>query len=176
MRKLWKQLVIGSPFVMLMALFLWWAQPAYALTTADVTVNATPSYISISVDNSTYDFGIVTASSVTNSTTDYFNIDNTSSIQTDQTISVTTALWLGGTNWTHAENGTAAADTAGLKANKDGTWGVSDVIVQNVTPDFIAENQAANTDYAFGLQLLAPTSFSDGTNKVIVVRVTAAAG
>lgn len=151
--------------------------PAFALTTADVDINATPEYVAISVNNTTYSFGTVAASSVNNTTTAYFYIDNTSTVQTDQTIKVTAASWSGGVTWTHSDTATPGADTAGLKANKGGTWGVGDVIVKAAAAfNNIAENQGATTDYGFGLQLLAPTSFGDGVLKEITVRVTAAAG
>lgn len=147
-----------------------------AATTADVTVNATPAFVSISVDVSDYAFGVISASSITNTTTSHFTIDNTSTVQTDQTISVTTSTWSGGVTWTHSDTCTPAEDTAGLKANKGGSWGSGDVLVKNSSPVFIAENQAADTDYSFGLSLHAPTAFTDGVLKEITVRVTAAAG
>lgn len=151
---------------------------AMADTTADLAITATPSYIAIAGNESDYDFGTVAASSTTQTTTTKFGITNTSSIQTDQTISVTTTEWDGGVggNWTHDDTATPGADTAGLKSNRGGTWGVGDVIVKNAAPNYIYENCAASTSYGFGLQLLAPTSFSDGTEKAITVRVSAAAG
>jgi hypothetical protein len=152
------------------------AAPAMALTTADVTVTATPSYISISVLPTTNDFGVVAASSTPSTTTTYFTIDNNSSVVTDQTIAVTTTTWSGGVTWTHSDTCTPGADTAGLMANKGGTWGTGDIIVKNASPNPIAENQPATTDYSFGLKLYAPTSFSDGVQKQIIVRVTAVTG
>lgn len=149
---------------------------AFAATTADITVTATPNYVGISIDIPTLDFSGVDAGVDEQTLTDYFTIDNVSTVQTDQTISVTTATWAGGVTWTHSDTATAGADTAGLKANKDGTWGVGDVIVKNSSPNYIAEDQAATTDYSFGLKLIAPTSFTDGVEKSITVRVTAAAG
>ena len=150
---------------------------AFAINTADVTVRATPSYISISVDPSIpYDFGVVAESATPSTTTSYWTIDNTSSVQTDQTISVTTATWSGGVTWTHSDTCTPGTDTAGLKANKGGAWETGDVIVKYTSPLFIAEDQAVNTDYSFGLKLWAPTSFGDGVQKQIIVRITAVAG
>src|SRR3972149_7043271 len=130
----------------------------------------------ITVSPTSYGFGIVDVSSTSNTTTSYFTIDNTSTMQTDQTISVTTTTWSGGVTWTHSDTATAGANTAGLKANKGGTWGTGDVIVKNASPNFIAENQAASTDYSFGLSLITPTSHSDGVQKTIVVRITATSG
>lgn len=147
-----------------------------AATTADVTVNATPSFISISVNLSTYGFGVVATSLTYNTTTGYFGIANASSVQTDQTISVTSTNWTGGLGWYHSETCTPGVATAGLKANKGGDWGTSDVIVKNGTPGYIYENCLATTNYAFGLSLHSPTEFTDGVVKQIVVRVSAAAG
>ncbi len=149
---------------------------ALALTTADVTVNATPAFVAITCNVSAYNFGTIAANSTTNTSTAYFGITNTSTVQTDQTISVTGATWLGGVAWTHSDTATPAADTVGLKSNKAGTWGVSDVIVKNAAPNFIAENQTASTNYTFGLGLWAPTSFSDGAEKTNTVRVSAVSG
>lgn len=144
-----------------------------AATTADVTVNATPAYISIAVNNATYSFGVIATSSVTNISTTHFVINNTSTVQTDQTISVTTTTWSGGVTWAHNETCEIGEDQAGMKASTDGsTW----VIVDNAGSNYIAENQAADTDYSFGLSLHAPSSFTDGIVKEIVVRVSAAAG
>ncbi len=135
-----------------------------------------PATVAIAVDIPTYDFGAVNPSATPYTTTSYFTIDNTSGVQTDQTISVTATTWAGGVTWTHSDTATAGANTAGLLANKGGTWGTGDVIIKYDTPNFIAENQAANTDYSFGLKLIAPTSFTDGVQKTITVRITAAAG
>ncbi len=130
----------------------------------------------ITVSPTSYDFQIVYAGVDEQTTTTYFTIDNTSGIQTDQTISVTTSTWAGGVTWTHSDTATAGANQAGLLSNKGGTWGVGDIIVKYSSPNYIAENQAASTDYSFGLKLIAPTSFTDGVQKTIIVRITAAAG
>jgi len=144
-----------------------------AQTLAIPPVAAEPS---ITVDPTSYGFGTVSASSTTSTTTVYFTIDNTSTILTDHTISVTTSTWSGGVGWTHSDTATAGADTAGLLANKGGDWGTGDIIVKYDTPNYIYDNCPANTGYSFGLKLLAPTSFSDGAQKQIIVRITAVAG
>jgi hypothetical protein len=151
-----------------------WATPALAAT-ADITVTATPSYVSISCNKSSYDFGVVAAGA--NVTTDegWAGITNDSSVVTDHTISVTTGTWSGGVGWTHSDTAIKGEDQAGMLANKGGTWGTGDVIVKNASPNILADNQAANTGYSFGLTLLAPSSFTDGAVKSITVRVTAVA-
>ena len=150
--------------------------PVFAATTADVSVNATPAYVSITVSPTSYGFGVVAAGATPSTTTAYFTIDNTSTVVTNQTISVTTSTWSGGATWTHSDTATAGIDTAGLKSNKGGTWGAGDVTVKYASPLKIATDQAATTDYSFGLKLIAPTEFTDGVLKEITVRVTATYG
>ena len=163
--------------ILALALVLVPSSGVFAATTADITVTATPQYIAIAMaaGNDTYDFGVVATSATPSTAEDYFNVVNSSTVVTDNTISVTTATWSGGVTWTHSDTNTPGEDTAGLLANQDGTWGVSDVIVKNSDPNILADDQAATTDWAFGLKLAAPTAFTDGVEKEIVVRVTAAA-
>ena len=153
------------------------AAGVFAATTADVTVNATPAFISITVSYpgspTPYDFGTVAESATPSTTTSYFTITNSSSVLTDNTVGVTTATWSGGDGWTHSDTCTPAANTAGLKANKGGTWDTDDVIVKFSSPNILADDQAITTDWNFGLKLYAPTSFSDGVEKEIIVRITA---
>ena len=147
--------------------------PVMAATTADITNTATPKFIAITVDPTTKAWGAVAASATPSTATDAFTVDNTSSIATDVEIAVTAATWAGGATWTHSDTATAGADTAGLLANKGGSWETGDVIVKYGTPNDISANQAATTDFSFGLKLLVPTSFSDGVEKSITVRLTA---
>ena len=137
-----------------------------------VVAGGTPA---ITVDPSSYNFGVVQASSTPSTVTNYFTIDNTSTMITNNTVSVTTATWSGGVTWTHSDTATAGVNTAGLLANKNGTWGVSDVIVKYDTPNTLAASQAASTDWYFGLKLITPTSFTDGVQKQIITRITASA-
>ena len=164
--------VLGAA-LLIVALSLVPAMDAMGANTADVTVNATPIYLSITVAPTGYGFGAVAVSSWTNTTTTYFTITNACSVVTNQTISVTSATWTGGVSWTHSDTGSAGSDIVGMIANKGGTWGSGDVIVKNASPVNIATNQAATTNYSFGLNLKAPTVFSDGVLKNNTVRVTA---
>lgn len=150
--------------------------PVLAATDADVDITATPAYIAISDNASSYDFGVVATSSTPTTDTSYVAITNTSTVQTDITISVTAASWAGGVTWTHSDTATPGADTAGLESNRGGTWESGDIIVKNAAPNYIYENCPALTDFDYGLQLIAPTSFGDGVQKSITVRVSAVAG
>ena len=145
-----------------------------AVTTADVTVSATPAFISISVSPTSYGFGSVATGTNYSTSVGYFTITNGSTVQTDQTIAVVNTTWVGGVAWTHSDTGTPGSDTVALySSNNTGAW---NIIVKNAAPNFIAENQPATTNYQFELRLCAPTSFSDGVSKSNVVRVSAAVG
>lgn len=144
-----------------------------AATTADVTVNATPAYITISVSPTTYGFGVINVNTTSNSTTTYFTITNGSTVLTDNTISVTSSTWTGGIGWTHSDTCTPAEDTVGMKANKGGTWGTGDVIVKYSLPNILADDQAVSTNWNFGLSLHAATAYNDSDLKTNTVRITA---
>lgn len=126
----------------------------------------------IAVSPVSYNFGVIGAGSTTNTTTNYFTIANASTIQTDQTISVTTSTWSGGLGWKNSDAGTAGDNTSALYAYRT-AW---NVIVKNAAPNYIYENCPASTNYTWGLSLQAPTVFYDGAEKSITVRISAAAG
>ena len=76
LKKLVTSLVIG-------VLLLCPATSAIAATSQDVTVTATPSFISISNSPGSYDFGLITESGTPNTGTGYFTVTNTSTVATD---------------------------------------------------------------------------------------------
>lgn len=141
-----------------------------------VEVTYTSGDPEIAVDIGTYDFSTVAVASTTNTTTTHFTIDNLSTMQTDQTIGVTTSNWSGGVQWVHSDTATPGVNQAGLIAQRGGVWGTGNVTVTFANPPFIYENCPATTDYSFGLSLIAPTEFTDGVEKEIIVRITAVAG
>jgi len=152
------------------------ASPVLADTTADVSVTATPEYIAITDNVTDLDFGIVTAGTTDNTSTDYVGITNLSTVQTDMTIAVTADTWAGSVTWAHSDTATADTDQAGLNSNRGGSWGTGDVIVKYASPNYIYEDCPATTNFDYGLSLVVPTAFTDGVQKSITVRVTAAAG
>ena len=161
------------PIVLLALLSMLVPAQVFASTNAEVTVNATPEYIGITVNVTDYDFAGVGAGTWTNTTTGHFGITNTSTVTTNNTIKVLASTWIGGTPWTHSDTATPGSDTVALKSNKGGSWGTGDVIVAYTNPLVLASSQAAMTDWAFGLALGAPTEFSDGVQKGNRVRITA---
>ncbi len=157
-------------------LFFSAATPVLASTTADVVINATPSFISIAIGvPNTYAFGVVVASSVTNTTTTYFTATNTSSVSTTTTIKVIGDWTSGGVGWTASDTGAAGADTAGLWAYSPdtSTWAV--IVKKSAAFNNLVTAKAANTNFTFGLGLLAPSSFTDGQLNSNTVRLTMAA-
>ncbi len=156
-------------------LFFSGATPVLASTTADVVINATGSFVSISVAPTVYDFGIGAVSAVANTTTVYFTATNTSSVATTTTIKVT-GDWTGsGTPWTASDTGAEGANTAGLWAYSPdtSTWEV--VIKKSAAFNNLVTAKAADTNFTFGIGLRYPTSFTDGQLNQNTVRLTMAA-
>lgn len=149
------------------------ATPVYAATTAEVELAATPKYVAIADNVTTYDFGTVDVSDNVATPDQYVGITNTSTTQTDITVSTNSTTWSGGVTWTHSDTATPGADTAGLTVN---TTGATPIIVKNAGPNYIYENCPALTSFDYKINLLTPTSFTDGVEKKIKVVITAAAG
>jgi len=148
-------------------------------TTADVTVTATPgSFVGISCDQTSHDFGSITASSTPNTGTGWATITNSSSVLIDITIGCNG--WSGTTAWTY---GAAGADTAQLNtsATNGGATGSSgaglyDVTIPSGSSAMLCDGVAIGTNPAWEMQLAAPTSFTHGYTQTTTVTLTAAAG
>jgi len=149
-------------------------------TTAGVTVTATPgSFVGISCDQTSQDFGSITASSTLNTGTGWANITNSSSVVIDITIGCTG--WSGTTAWTY---GPASEDTAQLNASatdggatgSQGGAGSYDVTIPSGSPTMLCDGVAVGTNPAWEMELEAPTSFTHGYTQTTTVTLTAAAG
>jgi hypothetical protein len=142
---------------------------AMAATTADVVITATPTYIAMTNTPATWAVGIIAASSATataNGT--YFTANNTGSVASNITLLVTTTNWTGGVGWIHSNTNTTAADTVGLGY---GT-GATDTNILKTTASNLSTNLPAATTVGWGMKLYAPTSFGDGVQKTVTVRLT----
>ncbi len=173
-----KKLLIS--LILALALTLGVALPAFAASTADVTVTATPSYVAIA-DNATAinfnNYGTITESATIDTPQGLVAITNTSSVQIDTTIAAVTDTWTSaGVAWTHSNTATPGADTVGLYSSNN--TGVYDIVVQTLsgTPQSIYANLSVGISFSYELRLKVPTSFSDGLVKTNTVRITAAAG
>lgn len=126
----------------------------------------------ISLDISSYDYGVVANSSTNNTGLDYFTITNNSGFAVDLSIKATD--FTGGVGWTLSDTATAGVNTAGLKAGLFG--GSYNIIVKKTAPYNDLDTSVADSGTVeFGLQLLAPTGVTDGVQKTTIVTVTATA-
>jgi len=144
---------------------------ALALPSQDVTITATPTYISISNSQGLYGFGVVAASDtpVTGGTAFTITNDGTVAVKiqvvcTDWSPTTGTGTWTYGTP--------VAENTAFLNASDgDETY---DVYVDNTTPtDLIASIAADGGTADWGLQLNTPSSFTHGDKQQTTVTVSA---
>jgi len=148
--------------------------PATALAdaTQEVTVTATPTYISTSNSPATYDFGVITADTDEITPDDHFTITNDSTV--DITVTIVCNGWTGdptpANSWTY---GPAAANTGQLKAS-DGDSGY-DVTVDDTTPATLATTTTPGTDISWEMQLDAPSSFTYGDEQTTTITLAAAA-
>jgi len=137
--------------------------------TADVTVYATPTFISITNSQSAWNLGVVAASSHNNTGTGYFAVTNDSTVNITVTIQCT-STWEGGANdWTY---GAPAENTAQLKASA-GT-GAYTITVLTASAVTLYTTTTAGDDFTWELQLDAPTSFTFGNAQQCTVTITAA--
>lgn len=142
-----------------------------AATTQDVSVNATPAYVTISNTPDNYGFGTVAVSTNTSTAQGYFNITNSSTVNIDIAISCN-ATWAGGNTWTHSDTGTPGSTTAALYCSQDDSG--FDIIVKNGTPNDLISNTALD-NIEWELRLCSPTVYDDGVLKTNTVTLTATA-
>ena len=90
-----------------------------------------------------------------------FTILNATNVSMNVTIGVSND-WVGGNNWTHSDDCLPGVDTVGLVAvAKDGS-GHKVIIVKKTEPyNYLVTNLLPHNTCDFGLQIYAPTQFSD---------------
>lgn len=102
-------------------------------------------------------------------TTAYFTVTNNSAFTVNITIGGTDMT--GGTTWTLSNDGSAGNMIYGLNAGLEG--GSYNVIVNKAGGNTLVSNLLASNSQDWGLQLLAPTTMSDGASKSGTVTLTA---
>jgi hypothetical protein len=150
-----------------------------AATSQDVTVTATPSYISITNNSATgnnYDFGAVTISTTPNTGTGYFTITNDSTVVID--INIKCNGWSGANSWTYgspigADKGFLDASSTFGGAGGSSGAGNYDVEILNGTDSLLCDDLAVGNDPDWELQLNTPDSFSFGDQQTTTVTLTA---
>jgi hypothetical protein len=143
---------------------------ALAATTADVTVTATPSFISITNAPSSWPIGVVEAGLDESTGETNFTITNDSTIAIDTTIECDG--W--GTqpdDWTYGASG---PDQGQLNAS-NGSVGYPITVpeVPSGSPADLHDNVPVGTDPQWGLELDTPSSFSFGAQQSTIVTISA---
>lgn len=157
---------------------VWDSQHAFALTSQDVSVNATPAYVSISNTPDNYDFGTVAASATPNTGNGYFTITNSSTVNID--VSVNCTAWSSaGSTWTYNDPG---EDTGNLDASSaDGGVGGStgagnyDISIPNGAAILLMDGVTSVTNPTWEIQLDAPSSYTHGDEQTLTITISAVA-
>jgi hypothetical protein len=135
-----------------------------------VTTEWTPA-LDISVFPTSYDFGSVTEGAIAASGLAYFTVTNNSSSAVNITISGSDMT--GGVTWTLSDDGNPGTNIYGLKAGLE-TGDYTIIVKKNSPYNTLVSNLAASGGTQnWGLQLYAPTMFSDGNAKTGTVTLTA---
>jgi hypothetical protein len=136
-----------------------------------IPVEVTYSTPDISVDPISYDFGPVAEGATPSTGLAYFTVTNNSSSAVDITISGTDMT--GGVTWALSDDGNPGTNIYGLKAGLEA--GAYTIIVKKNSPynTLVSNLAASGGTQKWGLQLYAPTTFSDGNAKTGTVTLTA---
>lgn len=101
-----------------------------------------------------------------------FELYNASNLTMDVTIAVS-GDWHGASNWTHSDSCQPGVDLVGLVAIVQTGGSHVAVIVKKTQPyNYIATDLAPGQRCAFGLQMYAPTEFSDYSKKYNNIFIT----
>lgn len=180
--------------VLALVLVVSFAMPAFALTSQDVTVTATPSYITITNSPSTWDVGN-TGTKILAATTYYsnplggttppsatvldtechFTADTTdSSVNTNLTITWG-AFTAGGADMTNSDAGTNGATTYGAHCWYSGMTYSSKVIVKAAASDAMKSAHAPGS-IKWGVEILTRTDdWTSGVGSTSTLTITATA-
>ncbi len=129
-------------------------------------------YTVISNTPSSYNFGQVEPNASPSTGLNYFTVTNNSGSIVNITISGTDLT--GGTTWTLSDTATPGATTAGIKAGLNG--GDYNIIVKKTAPfNTLKSSLGSSASQGWGLQILAPTGYTDSTQKNGSITLTASA-
>ena len=162
--------------------------PAFAATTADVTITATPTYIAMTISNSpnTWAIGVVVHDTMYYWTADGLvpaeplvdgdmkeTITNTGSVTED--IDVKCANFTGGVGWTLSADETPGANEVNLRAGITGMANMAAMVqVTNVDAEIIADLTSTGTKKV--CLILETGTFTDGVAKSGTLTYTASTG
>ena len=178
-----KKLLI--PLLLVLSLLFTLASPAFAATTATVTITATPTYIALTNAENAWAVGTVAESTTYYWTADGLvpaeplvdgdmksTITNTGSVAED--IDIKCANFTGGVGWTLSADDSPAANEVSLRAGITGMANrAAEIQVENADKELI-DNMAASGTKMWCMELETGT-FGDGVAKEGVVTLTASA-
>ncbi len=125
--------------------------------------------ISNSPDN--YPFGTLSEGSITATGQTHFTVTNNSTYSVNITIGGSDMT--GGDTWTLSDNATVGPNTYGLRAGLEEVGSYTIIVKRNGPYNFLVSDLASPGTQRWGLELLSPTSFSDGVQKSGIVTLTA---
>lgn len=187
-----KKLLMGMAIAVLLLAF---AVPAMADTSQNVTVTATPSYVSIANSPGTWTInGITGGGTILPNTTYYsnplgdttspsatvvdgecrFTVTNTSTVATN--IVVNFPNHSGGDASTNSNTGSNGATSFGAYAYYSGMTYANKVIAKATGSDNLITGQAATTDFKWGLEYTSQSdAWTSSTSMTSTVTITATA-
>lgn len=116
-------------------------------------------------------FGLLRPSDI-RSTGMVFTILNAGNTTLNVTIGVS-GDWVGSTNWTHSDDCAPGVDIVGLVAIAEDGNGHTAVIVRKNEPyNYLVTDMMPGESYKFGLQIYAPTQFSDYSRKTNTIFIS----
>lgn len=194
-----RRLILSA--ILALTLVAAFAVPVFAAPSADVTVTATPSFLSISIAQNTWTIngidgtgklainatyysnatgasGDVTAPTATVVDTDcYFLITNTSTVVTNMTANM--IHFTGGDAMTNTDTGyaTNGANAFGASTYTTGaTWPTGAVILKNAASAALKTSVAATTNVYFGVAIKTQSgAWASGSSQTSTITVTVTA-
>jgi hypothetical protein len=152
-----------------------------AANTADVTVTATPGWVSITNTEASFGFGVVNAGDTPNTGTGWATITNSSTIAMDINIQCDGWSPVSGSNsWSYGASGpdTAQLNASSANGGAGGSSGAGDydITVPAVPPGsaaLLCDAVAVGVSPSWELELEAPSSFTHVDEQTTTVTLTA---
>ena len=143
----------------------------WGLIDALAAVGSVQSTTDISNSPSSYPFGVLSENSTSQTGITYFTVTNNSAYPVNITIGGSDMI--GGVTWTLSDTAMPGADTYGLRAGLEGDGGYTIIVKKNGPYNTLVSNLPSLGTQRWGLELLSPIFFSDGTQKSGNVTLTA---
>lgn len=166
----------------ILGLVLVQAIPAYATTTADVTITATPEYLAITNDTGNWTIGAIAEAFTVYFTADTLvpaepladgdmkgTLTNTGSVTSD--INIKCANFTGGVGWTMSADETPAANEVNLRAGITGMATLA-AMVQVTNADIELKDSIIAAGTIMWCMILETGTFTDGVGKSGVTTLT----